>query len=391
MFNKILKKLYVFVLVVVSLFGGVFSCLSKKNTVGVELNPQYLHLALQMNKPESFVDWIVELISPIFGIEQQKEVGFQEKTEVVAEQKYVYVSGKPIGFSLSSCGSVVVETSVVNAETGEMNPLRDADIMPGDIIVKIENESVCAGADIIQIVNRLAPEKASLSVSVRRGDKVVDSIVYPAFDKLTGSYRLGLWVRDNAVGVGTMTYVDEENKFYALGHPVVDIDTGVVIPANNGELYKCSIVGVNKGKRGIAGDLKGLFLQSKNGVGCIEMNTESGLVGRLSDGVQSEYKGEKCRIASVGEVEIGYAKILSTIDGGTPQYYDIEIVKTNYVNQQGRNCMIIKVVDEKLIEKTGGIVQGMSGSPVIQNGNLVGCVTHVFVNDPTRGFADFVG
>ena len=388
-FSKIVVS---FALFFVFAFGCLLSAsngyVSKVNFVG------YKQLLITSSKetPSSLLEFFVDLFSPLFAKDEtcDEEVKTNNETTNNNKRIEVYISGRPIGFSLSSSGVVVVEKSVVVSTGGEEDPLKGSDILAGDILIEIEGESVYSGADVVDKVNKFVANKERLSVAVLRGEKKIETTVKPALDSLTGTYRLGLWVRDNAVGVGTITYIDLDGNFCALGHPVTDIDTGVIIPVNDGQVFKCSIVGVVKGKRGVAGELRGLFLQSQNAVGKIDKNSSNGLFGCVHKDRMSEFCGQKMELAHADEIKIGKAKILTTVDGSEPAFYDIEIVKNNYVNAEQNKCMIIKVVDSALIEKTGGIVQGMSGSPIVQDGKLVGCVTHVFINDPTKGFADFI-
>ena len=204
-------------------------------------------------------------------------------------------------------------------------------------------------------------------------------------------YRLGLWIRDNAAGVGTLTYVRQDNfRFGALGHPVCDIDTGKIMPVSGGNIYKCSIVGFNKGVRGNPGELRGLFLKSGVSVGELDNNNNFGVYGKINEEYVKAMGVEPMMVGFRDSVKTGKAKILSTIDGGKPEEYEIEIIKLNYQSESDKKSMVLRITDERLLNSTGGIVQGMSGSPIIQNGKLVGAVTHVFVSDPTKGFGVYI-
>ena len=207
------------------------------------------------------------------------------------------------------------------------------------------------------------------------------------FDEISKKYKLGLWIRDNAAGVGTLTFIRKDNmRFGALGHPVCDIDTGACLPVKSGNIFKCNIVGYRKGEKGKAGELKGLFLRNGSILGALDENNGYGVYGNFGNEALEAYKNELVEVASRNEVKSGKAKIRCTIDGTVPKDYDIEIVKTYFQDSKSNKSMFIRVTDKELLSKTGGIVQGMSGSPIIQNGKLVGAVTHVFVSDPTKGY-----
>ena len=195
-----------------------------------------------------------------------------------------------------------------------------------------------------------------------------------------------MWVRDHASGIGTLTYINSKNRFGALGHPICDSDTKSVISLKDGQLYNCSVLGVNKGSSGAPGELKGLFMQGKNTQGVIEKNNNYGVFGTIYNDSNFLKKYKEIEIGSRISVKPGKAKIKCCLDGNNVEEFDIEIIKTNYQNYSNGKSMVIRVTDKNLISRTGGIVQGMSGSPIIQNGKLVGAVTHVFVNDPTKGY-----
>ena len=204
-------------------------------------------------------------------------------------------------------------------------------------------------------------------------------------------YKIGLWVRDNAAGVGTLTYIRQDNlRFGALGHPVCDIDTGRVLPVSGGNVYKCNIVGYNKGTRGNPGELRGLFLRNGIEAGTLDNNNDYGVYGTINEQYLDLLGIKPVEVGFRDVVKTGKAKILSTIDGGVPEEYDIEIIKLSNQRKCDKKSMVIRVTDKDLIEKTGGIVQGMSGSPIIQNDKIVGAVTHVFVADPTKGFGVYI-
>ena len=296
------------------------------------------------------------------------------------EKIYVYLGGYPLGFAISCDGVIVVANSNETA----------SEIKEGDVIINIQNEEVNSADDILKVINK--PENYGKDLTVLYLNKGVQkiTIVKPIFDKEKKLYKLGVWVRDNAAGVGTITYIRKDNlRFGALGHPVCDIDTGTLLPVNEGSIYKCNIMGYKKGKKGNPGELKGLFLRSGRILGSLDENNKFGVYGRFSDKFINDYNDNLVEVAAHNEIKNGKATIRCTIEGGVPKDYEIEIVKTYFNNEKDNKSMFIRVTDKELIEKTGGIIQGMSGSPIIQNGKLVGAITHVFVNDPTKGYAVF--
>lgn len=314
----------------------------------------------------------------------------EPKLEIEESRETVYISGYPIGFSIDGAGAVIVEKSAVITENGHVYPKGLDGLMIGDIIKEINGVAITSGESICNIVNLEENIGKELNVTFIRNNEEMNTLVKAEYDIFAKSYRLGLWVRDNAVGVGMMTYLTKNGSFGALGHPITDIDTGAIIPVSGGRTYRCSIIGVRKGEKGNPGELKGLFLKTSNTVGDVAENNKYGVYGKIDEEYIKNYCTKEVEVARDDEVEIGSATILSTVDGVSPKEYKIEIIKTNYTNSDGQNCMVIRIVDEELLAITGGIVQGMSGSPIMQNGRIIGCVTHVFVNDPKKGFAGYL-
>ena len=300
-----------------------------------------------------------------------------------AKNEYVYVSGAALGFCVQGDGAVVIAVGDVESEIGGVSPCDGQDILPGDIIICINNTKISSASDIEKIINDGSGADERYEITILRNKKRYIKHIVPAIDE-GGTKRLGLWIRDNLAGIGTLTFVTEKNRFGALGHTVCDADTGTCMPVYDGQMYCCNVVGVTKGKKGVAGELKGVFARGNSKLGTISKNNEFGLYG--------EYCGDmdcaltKMAVASQNEIHPGKAYILSTIEGTTPKKYDIEIIKVNTQASQKAKSLVLRVTDNELIEKTGGIVQGMSGSPIIQDNKFVGAVTHVFVSDPTKGY-----
>ena len=314
-----------------------------------------------------------DIFKTLFNKNKPKKTANNEKT-------YVYLGGYPLGFAISCDGVIVVANSNEWA----------IEIEEGDVIVKIQEDEVNSADDILKVINKTENMGKTLNVLYLKKGVLKTTTIKPIFDKEKNLYKLGIWVRDNAAGVGTITYIRKDNlRFGALGHPVCDIDTGTLLPINEGNIYKCSIMGYKKGKKGNPGELKGLFLRSGRILGSLDENNKFGVYGRFSEKFLDEYDNDLVEVASHDKIKNGKATIRCTLEGSAPKDYNIEIVKTYFNNEKDNKSMFIRVIDKELIEKTGGIIQGMSGSPVIQNGKLVGAITHVFVNDPTKGYAVF--
>lgn len=296
---------------------------------------------------------------------------------------YVAVSGQPFGIKMYSDGVIVISIADVQTSDGIKSPGKDSGLKVGDIIKSINGSSVYKTEDVAKAIESSGGNALTLEV-VREGKLLILSLKP---EKLEGQnvYKAGFWVRDSCAGIGTMTFYNKRtNCFAGLGHAVCDADTGAILEIKSGEIVPATITGVYKGVSGTPGELCGIFSTDK-AIGNISCNNETGVYGIMNSDVYSQ----EIPVAFKHEVETGKAKILTTINGETPQYYDIEIVKINLNSASVQKNMVIKITDERLIESTGGIVQGMSGSPIIQNGMLVGAVTHVFVNNPRQGYAIF--
>lgn len=322
----------------------------------------------------------VDLIKNFF------ESPFKNKEDINYPDEYVYLGGFPIGIAIESDGVVVIAKGTVTTKTGEVNTTFDSDIKVGDIITSICQEKISSTADIALFFETKYNGENKVDVCINRNGQIITTHVYPAFDVFTHKYRLGLWVRDTATGVGTMTFIKEDGGFSALGHPISDIDTASKIDVKSGNIFKCNIIGAQKGAVGAPGELRGLFLKNGTSIGSVSSNTNFGLKGTLNSDYLNNLKLQKVKVGRKGTVKTGKAKIISTIDGVVPEEFDVEIVKATTQNNPETKSMIIHVTDKRLLEKTGGIVQGMSGSPIMQDGKIIGAVTHVLVNDPTRGY-----
>lgn len=301
----------------------------------------------------------------------------------VLESGTVIPSGEAVGIKIHTDGVLVLKLSTVKDVHGKIHaPARDAGLEIGDIITKINSIKVADSTDFAEAINK--SDGKPLNLELLRDGEQLSATVAPISNG--EEYKIGAWIRDSTAGIGTLTFIEPSSgTFAALGHGISDRDTGSLLRVGHGSITSCEISGVDKGERGEPGQLKGIL--SSNDFGIITSNCAIGIYGKYdSDKIKSS---APLKLGGRFEVREGAAKILSTVDNGGTKEYDIEIerVMTSSCDEKG---MIIKITDEALLEKTGGIVQGMSGSPIIQNDRLVGAVTHVFVNDPTRGYGIFI-
>ncbi|MEI3320769.1 MAG: SpoIVB peptidase [Eubacterium sp.] len=282
-------------------------------------------------------------------------------------------------------GVMIIGTGDIDTGTGDkISPAKNK-VNEGEYIVKFNDISVSNKAQLSYLINENGNKEVLLTVRNGTGIRAVK--IKPERNS-DGEYMLGIWVRDGSQGIGTITYVTDDGKYRALGHGISDIDTGKLLSSHNGTIYNANIWGVKKGEKGKPGGLCGTILYNENNVlGNIEDNRFCGLSGTINSDIVSKYNLKKMEVAFHDEIEKGDAKI-QFITNGNVEYYDIEIEEIN-VNNKEKN-MVIKVTDQELLKKTNGIVQGMSGSPIIQNGHIIGAVTHVFVNDPTKGYGIFI-
>lgn len=302
----------------------------------------------------------------------------------------VLVGGSAIGLVLKTNGVLVVGSSPVSTAEGEKDVLNDNVLQVGDVITQIENETVSDGKSISKIVNEEKNRGRELEVKLMRKNKEITTRLKACYDVKSENFKMGVWVRDDASGIGTLTFVNKNNRFGALGHPICDSDTRTKINLKDGKVYNCSILGVNKGSAGCPGEIKGLFMQGKNEQGVVEKNNEYGVFGSLNEDSSLLSSLSEMSVGGRLSVKPGKAQIRCCIDGTNVETFDIEIIKTNYQNYSNDKSMVIRVIDEDLIARTGGIVQGMSGSPILQNNKIVGAVTHVFVSDSTKGFGVYI-
>lgn len=302
-------------------------------------------------------------------------------------QRSIFVSGSTVGMYMETDGVLIIDTGEILSESGETKEPAKNIVKPGDYIVALNDEKISRKKDLIDDLKKLEGEEVILDV-VRNGKTVPVSIT-PAKDK-QGEYKLGIWVRDNTQGIGTLTFVDENGNYGALGHGISDVDTGELLEIQNGALYQAQILGIQKGAKGSPGELSGLIRYEPGKIiGSIETNSKNGIYGHFTGDRKSPISLKKMPVGYKQEVTEGEASILCCVEDEVKEY-QAEITKIDMNHSDTNKSFVIRVADPKLLSVTGGIVQGMSGSPVLQNGKIIGAVTHVFVQDSTSGYGIFI-
>jgi len=316
----------------------------------------------------------VMAIAAVSGMLFPEELAQTTGTEVVAE-KMLIPGGHSVGIQMNVKGALIVG---VEADMGSK---------VGDMLVEVNGQAVDSPEDVMNIVSR---SEDSVEITVIREKKRLQYTVNPYYDESSKSYKLGFWIKEKIAGIGTLTYFDPESKkFGALGHGIYEPETGTLLTTRDGLLLNTAVNQIKEGKVGAPGELGGVIYNFDTPMGQLEKNTEFGIYGTVIS--EDRFTDVKPMIvASADDIQEGPAYILSTIDGTEVRKYEIEITKVHRQYTVASRGIELKVTDETLLENCGGIVQGMSGSPIIQDGKLVGAVTHVLVNDPTRGYGIFI-
>ena len=301
---------------------------------------------------------------------------------IIGKRKYVVPSGELIGLRMFSKGVMIISTDSVDTADGKKNPSEKSSIKSGDLIISVDGEEIKSAAQLSSIIAE--SNGKNLNLVYVRYEKEYKATFTPVLST-DGKYKAGWWIRDSAAGIGTMTYYDKATGIYGgLGHGICDADTDVLLPLYYGDIVGAEITGCYKGLKGKAGELCGSLSVEK--MGSIYKNCNNGVYGLLKEVNNS---GKAIPVALSNEVRTGSAIILCTTDGNGVKQYSIDIEKIDVKDDSSRN-LVIRITDKELLSKTGGIVQGMSGSPIIQNGMLVGAVTHVLINDPQKGYGIFI-
>lgn len=307
----------------------------------------------------------------------------------VVDRKELIPGGNAVGIKMNTRGALVVAvTDIIDVDGNRTSPSRDAGIRVGDSITELDGKKIESSQEVVEILNDI--KNKDVKLKILRDKKEIDITVKPVQSIQDNAYRIGVWVRDKTSGIGTMTYYDEDtNTFGALGHGISDMDTKELLTVEDGIIMNAKISDVEHGKKGTPGEIKGVFYSTDKIIGRINKNIDYGVYGLLTDDFKIN-SNEKIPIGFKEEVETGKAHILTTLDGENIGKYEINIEKLEKQEAQEQKSMIIRITDKELLNKTGGIVQGMSGSPIIQNGKLIGAITHVFVNDPTKGYGLYI-
>ena len=304
----------------------------------------------------------------------------------VVPKNYVIPGGETLGIKMYTKGLLVVYVSEVTGVDGiSYSPARDSGIKQNDRILSVDGLEIHTNEEFSDYINS---KKSTVDVVLARDDEIITTKITPVESQSDKKYKLGIWVRDSTAGIGTLTFYNPENSSFAsLGHAICDSDTMSILKLSEGRIMNCEVISVKKGEYGAPGELKGSMVGAD--IGEIKINDSFGIYGHLYNDKIIDGK-EAIETATRFEVKEGPASMLCDIDGKGVLEYSVEITKVSKSLQENNKGMVITVTDKNLIEKTGGIVQGMSGSPLIQNGKLIGAVTHVFVNDPTRGYGIFI-
>ena len=390
-----MKKIIAFTTLICSILSLVFIStlvyynVTLPDSFCVSQNSQFSICSENLLKCETSSSFDKEVIKPMANTKnsQIKFLGIFPIKDVklnLQSEKYLTPGGSPFGIKLLTEGVMIVGLGEVNTPYGSESPAKEAGFKIGDVILSIDNNTELENNSVSEIIEN--SDGKSLDFEIERNGTTLNLTLTPSFCTDTNSYKSGMWVRDSTAGIGTVTYYDEETGAFAgLGHAVCDIDTGNILPLLSGKVGPVSISGVIKGTSGSPGELVGNFT-SNDTIGTILYNNESGVFGTLN---ASPTDYNEVPVAYRQEIEVGPATIYSTVSGQTPKEYDILIEKIDLDSNSKTKNMVIKIIDEKLLNISGGIVQGMSGSPIIQDGKLIGAVTHVFVNNPTVGYGIF--
>lgn len=318
----------------------------------------------------------------LFGLIQMKDIQVD-----AVDGMYAVPCGMPVGIYLKSNGVMVIGTGQIQNEEGNVVEPAFGVLKSGDYIEKVNGKEMENKNDLIEAVNQCGGQ--SVQLDIRRDGELMKLDLNPVRSE-DGSYKLGAWVRDDTQGIGTVTYVDLNGRFGALGHGISDSDTGMLVDIANGELYETQILGIEKGMTGKPGVMSGVIYYGKGTkLGEVTANTEEGIFGQVNEKFLTTFNSQALPIGFRQDVHKGQAFIRSDVSGELKDY-EIEIQKVDYSTAHKNKGMVIKVVDEELLNLTGGIVQGMSGSPILQDGKLIGAVTHVFIQDSTRGYGIFI-
>lgn len=353
--------------------------------LSAELSEGYQRVAWMPGSTPS--DSSPQLVVRLFDFIPVKQVAVEKKPSIK-----VVAGGHSIGVTMQMSGVLVVGFSTVTNMNGvEEEPAREAGVQIGDRIVTINEVQITDDKQVAELVDQSGKEGKDVTIGVVRDDQEETIHCRTVFCHETQSYRIGLFIRDTAVGIGTLTFCEPTDHSYgALGHMITDSDTNQKVVCASGTIMPASVSLVHQGIVGHPGEKIGFSWEDSSSWGTIEKNTPFGIYGKMMVEVENPLYPELVPVASRSQVKEGKAELLTVVDGETIEAFAIEIEKLHHQNRAEEKGMVIHIVDEDLLTRTGGIVQGMSGSPILQEGRLVGAVTHVFVHDPTRGYGIFI-
>ncbi len=322
----------------------------------------------------------------LFGV-----IPLRQMEVFVLPEKHIMPGGHSIGIKLQAEGVLVVGYNLISDHDRLISPAKEEGIRIGDVIVEINGRPVTDLMDAAELIREGSEGGKTLHLTVFRGGESLEFRVKPLFCQENRSQRIGLYIRDSAAGVGTLTFYEPETGIYgALGHVISDVDTHNPIDIKDGQIVRADIVSIREARRGYPGEKSGVFVEGQDILGNIEKNTAAGIFGRLDQIDNHPLYRQPLPIGLSQDVEEGPATILTVVEGDLIEEFVIEIQKVNRQGGRDNKDMVLRITDEELLEKSGGIVQGMSGSPIIQGDKIIGAVTHVFVNDPARGYGIFL-
>lgn len=323
-----------------------------------------------------------EVALKLFGIFKFKKISLD-----VIEPKEVIPCGNPIGIYVETNGILVLGGGKITGNDGlNYEPINNK-LKSGDYILKINNKSVSQKSELIDEIQKC--DGRDITLVVRRNNENITVNISPVKTS-SGTFKIGAWIRDNTQGIGTLTFVTKDGQFGALGHGITDIDTGLLMNVKEGSIYKAQIMSIVKGKDGEPGELIGMIRQSgKNKMGHISENTYQGIYGEMESNIDEDVKLKPLAIGLKQEIQKGKATIRCTVQDKIEEY-EIQIVSVDMNSTNNSKGIVLKITDPRLLKLTGGIVQGMSGSPIIQNNKIIGAVTHVFIQDSTKGYGTFI-
>lgn len=395
--NNLKKICLLFYVLLLSIIGAYFtSYISLPNNIIVLKDQEY---ELQLNKfvsvgsTNKFEIDGNKITSGNVGKESLKfnflgNIPIRKVAVNTIPNKLVVAGGETLGVRLNTAGVTILGFSEFICESGErVSPFLNSGLEKGDMIISIDDKQVNTVDELINSVQ--ACNGSRVKINAIRGNDIIEVFITPAKELNEKIYKLGVWVREGTSGIGTLSFIEpESNSFAALGHGIKYDDNGELLKVKSGEVFSSKVITAKKGKKGEPGELQGL-ITNQEAFGIIEKNTEAGIYGKILTNTKIE-NTDTYPIALKQDIKVGKAKIICNIEGEKKEEFSIEIERVNRTNLQSNKNMVIKITDERLLKKTGGIVQGMSGSPIIQEGKIIGAVTHVLVNDPTKGYGIFI-